>query len=121
MANRLLLKVGYYLPQSGDFDDHKIQRALSYAKSDWVIVDRRPPEILDQHNYNQKFTNFDGAEPILVQYDHSVTVTKGIDYSQTKAFDVNVNANLPVCTAGLFLVPICLPSSDRSERRDGGL
>ncbi|KAF2111793.1 hypothetical protein BDV96DRAFT_178804 [Lophiotrema nucula] len=95
--------VGYYLPEPGDFGDDKIQKARNYAKSDWVPVEHRAPTVLDQHEYNQKFLNFDADDSIQVQYDHSVTVTTGVDYSQTNAFNVNVNASLPIGGSGAMI------------------
>ncbi|KAE9400513.1 hypothetical protein BT96DRAFT_1096989 [Gymnopus androsaceus JB14] len=87
---------GFWFPTDGE-------RATNYVKSDWTLVETKPAEIVSETKYHQKYTNFEGNQPVTFNFDHSVSVTTGSDYTQTKNWDVSVNAGLPIGTSGAML------------------
>jgi hypothetical protein len=65
-------------------------------KDDWHVIMTNPPDIVKVEDYNQSFQNFDGQDPIEFTFEHNVQVTTSDDYTQTRGFDVGVNADIPV-------------------------
>lgn len=59
---------------------------------------KNPPDIVKVkvEDYSQSFNNFNGTTPIEFTFDHNVQVTTAEDYTQTRRFEVSVNANIPV-------------------------
>lgn len=95
-------KVGFFLPGDG-YEGSQTRRARNYLRSDWTDVEHRPKMVITQNVYEQKFENFDDDQPKSFQFSNSVSITTGNDYSQTRSFDVGVNANIPVILPLLYM------------------
>lgn len=89
-------KVRFSLPKDNHNHNPRIRRARNYLKSDWEFVAERPSVIVKEERYEENFSNFDDGDKTQFQFDKSVTITTGNDYTLTKSFDVSVNANIPV-------------------------
>ncbi|KIO32009.1 hypothetical protein M407DRAFT_4728 [Tulasnella calospora MUT 4182] len=84
-------------------DNSRIRRARNYLKSDWDFVAERPPVVVKEEHYDENFSNFDNGETTQFQFNNSVSITTGNDYTQTQSFDVSVNANIPLGLSGAMM------------------
>ncbi|KAI0186390.1 hypothetical protein EV127DRAFT_514415 [Xylaria flabelliformis] len=94
---------GFALPGDGHNGRPEITRLRNYLISDWREV-HVSEEFTRKHDYfDQLFENFESDEPIMVNFNRSQSVTKGINYSLSKDFNVSVNASIPLGQSGAMV------------------
>ncbi|KAI1742708.1 hypothetical protein F4680DRAFT_445745 [Xylaria scruposa] len=94
---------GFSFPGDGHNGNLKITRLRNHLISDWREV-QLSEEVQRKHEtFDQLFENFDGAEPITINFSRSHSVTKGMNYSLSKDFNVTVNASIPLGQSGAMV------------------
>ncbi|KAG9044451.1 hypothetical protein FS837_008124 [Tulasnella sp. UAMH 9824] len=95
--------VRFSLPKDNHNHNPQIRRARNYLKSDWEFVAERPSIVVKEERYDENFSNFDEDKKTEFQFEKSVTITTGNDYTLTKSFDVSVNASIPLGLSGAMM------------------